>query len=384
MSDTEAILKKLISIPSFVDSENNEKELIEYIIDFIIKNAPSLKIQKQLVEKGRYNLVVSGPEKISTVLFGHMDTVLPKENTDKPFKPRIEGDKLFGLGSVDMKFGLAIMLDLIKNNHKPGVGYVFTVDEEYEFKGAFKLRENFSLKPNLIINLEPTNFKILNGCRGITEFSFVVNGKSAHSGRKTYGVNAIEKGVELVEKFEKTISAFDSKDRGTSSVNLAYLHGGMLRGKNKDGSPIISDLGMVVPNYAYLNCEIRVASDKITEKFVEKSLKKIGKEIGVSVTDIKFKFYLGSMFTPKKDLKSFEGAIKATGKKVEYGNISLSGYYEVQVLQELLGSKCVIFGAGPSEMSHATNEYVSLKSVKDTQKVVRAYIDANHSEKTKA
>jgi acetylornithine deacetylase/succinyl-diaminopimelate desuccinylase-like protein len=280
MENTIDILKTIISIPSYVNKQNNEKNLIAYIKSFVHTNAPFLKVEEQHVEDNRSNLIITGPEKVSTVLFGHMDTVLPKEETDQPFTPRIEGNKLFGLGSVDMKAGIAIILDIIKNHHKKGVGYVFTVDEEYEFKGGLKLKDTFNLNPSLIINVEPTSFKVLNGCRGITEFNFVVNGKSVHAGLKKYGINAIEKGVELVNLFQKEISKFDSEVRGASSVNLSYIKGGMLQGKNPDGSPIISELGMVVPNYAYLNCEIRIASDKISKEYITEKLKKIGAEAG--------------------------------------------------------------------------------------------------------
>jgi acetylornithine deacetylase/succinyl-diaminopimelate desuccinylase-like protein len=378
MRDTIDILKTIVSIPSYVDEQNNEEKLIDYIKEFVLDNAPDLKIVDQPVEGKRRNLIITGSEEVSTVLFGHMDTVLPKEETDQPFSPRVEDGKLFGLGSADMKSGLAIMLDIIKSHHRPGVGYVFTVDEEYEFKGAIKLKSAFNLKPKLIINIEPTNLKILNGCRGITEFNFVVKGKSVHAGRKKYGINAIEKGVELVAKLQEDVSKFDSEDRGNTSINLAYLHGGMLKGKNSDGTPILSDLGLVVPNYAYLNCEIRVASDRVSKEYVSKRLIELGNEIGVVVSDVNFKFYIGSMLTDKSALKGFEDAVTSVGRKVEYGDINNAGYYEVQMLQEVSGSNCVIFGAGPTEMSHAANEYVLLESIEDTQDVIESYIDANH------
>lgn len=48
----------------------------------------------------------------SLVLNGHMDTVPPSESpwTRDPFKPVVEGGRIYGLGTVDMKASLAAML----------------------------------------------------------------------------------------------------------------------------------------------------------------------------------------------------------------------------------------------------------------------------------
>ena len=62
------------------------------------------------------------------VLAGHLDTVPPKGNE----VPRTEGDVLWGLGSTDMKGGLAVMLDLAASVAAPAwdVTYVFYAAEE--------------------------------------------------------------------------------------------------------------------------------------------------------------------------------------------------------------------------------------------------------------
>ena len=154
----------------------------------------------------------------------------------------------------------------------------------------------------------------------------------------------------LKNLFQKEISQFDTPERGSNSLNLAYVH----------GSANLSDLGMVVPNYAFLNCEIRLASAEITKEYIEEEINKLALQIGVIVGD-------------------FEKAIRSTGKDVEYCDISVAGYYEVQLLQENSVSNCVVFGAGPIEMSHAADEYVLISTVEDTQAVIEAYLDNKYS-----
>lgn len=373
MVETIEILKDLIRIPSFVDEKHDESKVCDYVVNFI-KTKTKYKYILQEVEGNRKNILVYNKPKPKIALFGHMDTVLPKTETDKPFEPKIEGNKLYGLGSVDMKSGLAIMLKLAAEVDNDELGFVFSVDEEYDFKGALKLKEIDNFHPEYIVNVEPTDAKILNGCRGITEFSFKVHGKSAHAGRKEYGVNAIEKAVELVNLFQKQVTDIDIPDGGKTSVNLAYLHGGMLK-DNGDGTSKVSGLGNVVPNYAEVTCEIRIANPAITEEFVQKQIELIADGINLKVNEFKFKFYLGSMLTPKNELGGLEESIKESGEKVEYSDMSLAGYYEVQMLQEAWGSKCVVYGVSPIGMSHTADEYVQISSLGVVESVIRRFLE---------
>ncbi len=373
MIQTIDILKDLIKIPSFVDSDNNEKVLIEYITAFIKQNTKFRYITQE-VEGDRKNILVFNKKNPKICLFGHMDTVLPKTETNKPFEPVIEGDKLFGLGSVDMKAGLAIMLKLATEIESDDFSLVFSVDEEYDFKGALKLKEIKDFNPEFIINVEPTDNKILNGCRGITEFSLVVHGKSVHAGRKEFGINAIEKAVELVKILQEKLSEKNIEEGGKTTVNLAYLHGGMQR-EIENNSVEISGLGIVVPNYAKIVCEIRIANPVISTEYILMELTKIAESLEVKIDDFKTKFYLGAMLTPKAELIELENTILENGEVVEYGDISLAGYYEVQMLQEGWGGSSVVYGPGPISQSHMANEFVELSSIDKAESVLRSFVE---------
>ena len=366
--ETKEILKDLIRIPSYVDKAHDERDMVVFIENFVKANT-KYKYIVQDVEGLRKNILVYNKPNPKIALFGHMDTVLPKVETDRLFEPREEGDKLYGLGAVDMKSGLAIMLKLMIEMENHELAFVFSVDEEYDFKGAMKLKEIADFKPEFIINVEPTDGKILNGCRGITEFSFKVHGKSAHAGRKELGVNAIEKTTEMVSVFQNLCSSLDLGDGGKSTVNLAFLRGGLLR---EDGQ--IVGMGNVVPNYADVVCEIRVANPKIDKEFVEKKIFGIAENLGVTISDFKFKFYLGAMLTDKASLVELEKAIESAGMVAEYSDVSLAGYYEVQMLQEAWGSKSVVYGAGPNAKSHMADEYVEISSLTRVEKVVVDFI----------
>jgi len=371
MTKTEKILSRLITIPSFVDENHNEEQLGVFVENFL-KTKTNLTVERQAVEKGRFNLIARGKSDPKIILFGHLDTVLPKNETEKPFSPRIIDDRLFGLGSVDMKAGLAIMLDIASKDLSEEIGFVFSVDEEYDFKGAKKLMEIKDLHPKTVINVEPTNQKILNGCRGITEFSFDLIGKSAHAGKKQLGINAIECAVSLSNFLQQKMSEFDDED-AKSSVNLAYLHGGILD-KMLDGEPVVNKMGNVVPDFARVILEIRIGKPEITQTLITDLVNQKSKEMGTRLENLKFKFYLGSMLTKKNDLKSFEESVSKSGKPIEYADINSTGYFELQMLQEKWGGNCLAYGPGPEGLSHAANEYVDLPSIQSVQKVIEDFI----------
>jgi len=363
------LLKQLISIPSYVSDNVNEIEVANFIFDFLSEKT-DLTIEKQEVENCRFNIVAFKNKSPKIVFFGHMDTVPPKVETTLPFEAREEQGRVYGLGSVDMKAGLAIMLDIAqRHSNSDDLAFVFTVDEEYEFKGAYKLIEEYKFNPEYVINVEPTGLKILNGCRGVTEFAFNVHGTSVHAAMKSKGVNAIEKTVELFSLLQKDLMKFDRED-AKNSVNLAYLNGGCL---NEDGD--VSCSGNVVPNYAQCVGEIRLTDSKINQNYLRKRIKELGEEIKVRISDIQFKFLLGSMYTNKADIKLFEKAVRENGVECEYVSIDETGFFEVQLLQEKWSGKVIVFGPGPDSNAHKADEYVETKTIEKTIDIFESFIE---------
>lgn len=372
---TNDLLKELVAVPSYVGLDCNEAKLAEKIKTFFAGSR--YKIEEQTVEGDRKNLYVHDGTSPKIIFVGHMDTVPPKEETENSFKPTEVGGKLYGLGSVDMKSGLAVAINAMLENKKPGLAGIFTVDEEYDCVGAVRFAEKYNLKPKLLINLEPTDLEILSGCRGIIEFTFEVYGKAAHAGMKYLGINAIEKTVEMVNILQVELTKIDPKNGAKSSVNLSFIHGGNLEGFDKDRNAKISDVGNIVPNYCRLQVEIRTANSKIKFDYVKKLLERMAKKLKVKVTNLKLNYELGSMSVLPSEINTFVEAVGRSGIPIKYRDINASGYYEVQVMREKWGCPVVVFGPGPNEMSHKANEYVDLETVEETEEVVSNYLKEN-------
>ncbi|HUZ44311.1 MAG TPA: succinyl-diaminopimelate desuccinylase [Acidimicrobiales bacterium] len=134
------------------------------------------------------------------ILAGHLDTVPAQDNET----PQIDGDVCRGLGSTDMKGGLAVLALLAEQLRDPALDltFLFYSCEEVDMRhsGLLQLRD---LRPELLegdvaILAEPTNCLVEAGCQGNLRLKLTVGGTRAHTARPWMGTNAIHRlGVVL-------------------------------------------------------------------------------------------------------------------------------------------------------------------------------------------
>ena len=130
------------------------------------------------------------------LLAGHLDTVPANGNE----RPRIEGDVLHGLGSADMKGGLAVMLELARTLGPAAavdVTYLFYVCEEVDtrYSGLLAIERERPdlLDADIAILGEPTGSRVEAGCQGNLRAVLCLGGHRAHTARPLMGVNAIHR-----------------------------------------------------------------------------------------------------------------------------------------------------------------------------------------------
>lgn len=147
------------------------------------------------------------------MLLGHLDTV-PRSDENPP---RIEGDKIYGLGASDMKGADAVILDVLAHavEHEPKhdiVGILYAC-EEGPFDGS-GMPEIIEAAPalfddsDLAIAMEPTDNAIELGCLGTMHAKVHFHGQRAHSARPWQGRNAIH----LAAPFLSALAAHETRD----------------------------------------------------------------------------------------------------------------------------------------------------------------------------
>jgi len=195
-------LQKIVSIYS--PSEREEE-----VANFISDEAKKLGFEKTEVD--HFNNVVleigSPTAEKTIVLLGHIDTV-------KPFLPvKVEGDELFGRGSVDAKGAFATFvfaaLAASKKLKNTKIIVAGASQEEKHGTGARVLAEKFS-KPDAVIIGEPSSFEgITLGYKGTFSMEFFKRKTSAHSANDSEK-NAIEEAIEFTQKIKNFCDKFNS------------------------------------------------------------------------------------------------------------------------------------------------------------------------------
>ena len=180
-------------------------------------------------------------------LGGHLDTVsLCGGWTKPPFDGIVEGDYMYGVGTLDMKAGCAaIMLALEKfaeeyflpGKFKGKLIYHLVSDEE----GPYGLGTVFIINDQIHHIAEEADFAIICepsagftkvphpciclGAKGGYNYTLKVYGKSAHAATPYLGVNALTDAAAIVGQLEKITPAKDEK-LGESTLCVIRMDGG--------------------------------------------------------------------------------------------------------------------------------------------------------------
>jgi succinyl-diaminopimelate desuccinylase len=235
----------LVAIPSV----SHEEAALTDHLDATLRTLPQLT-----VERVGANLVartqLGHPTRV--ILAGHTDTVPVNGNAE----PRIEGDVLWGLGSADMKGGLAVMVALAEAVPEPAVDvtYVFYAGEEVqaEHNGlAHLVRDRPDLLAGDVAILgEPTNGELEAGCQGTLRMEVTLRGQRSHTARPWMGRNAIHRlgaVLRLVDGFDERRPVIQGCEY-REALQAVLVSGGVA--------------GNVVPDLASVTLNRRFAPDR--------------------------------------------------------------------------------------------------------------------------
>ncbi|WP_041867696.1 acetylornithine deacetylase [Sodalis glossinidius] len=180
--------------------------------------------------------VGSGPGGL--LLTGHSDTVPFDDGrwTRDPFVLTEHDNKLYGLGTADMKGFFAFVLDSLRDidvaSFKKPLYVLATADEETSMAGARYFARSSQLRPNCAIIGEPTSLTPVHAHKGHLSNAVTVMGQSGHSSDPERGVNAIEVMHEAISHLMLLRDTLQTRYHHPAFVipyptmNFGHIHGG--------------------------------------------------------------------------------------------------------------------------------------------------------------
>jgi acetylornithine deacetylase len=309
----------------------------------------------------------------SLLFNGHVD-VIPAGSQDawdnQAFSGDVHENRLFGRGASDMKSGLAAMTmaleSLIQMNIKlkGDVILEYTMDEELSGNGTLACVIK-GYRADAGICCETSSLHVQPACIGRIWFEIVVRGKPAGIQRRWEGVNAIEKGYEVVKAVANLEAIrINSLSHPLYPDNLSSLP--CMVGMFESGSfpSAFPDVCTLKGSIATLPGE---GTDQVKQSFVEhiNHFSRTDPWLKDHPPEVVFTGYCGDSAEIPRDhpivravSDNFE---KVTGQKPPI--TGRQGAADTRYLIKYGNTPTVIFGPGLTEQMHATNEFVNIDDV---------------------
>jgi succinyl-diaminopimelate desuccinylase len=315
---------------------------------------------------GRRNLVARlgrDTDRPPLAFTGHVDTVPLGASpwTRDPFAAEIDGDRLYGRGSTDMKSGVAAFIDACRRRRDAiasscGVVLYIMVAEETGCEGSIALAAEPALvgRAGALVVAEPTANYPLVGHKGALWLRAVADGVTAHGSMPEKGVNAVMKAARAAVRLDDFDFNGERHDvLGAPTLNVGNFHGGL----NVNS----------VPDRAEINLDIRTIPGQAHGRVLEVIADAMGDEVSLQkALDVE------AIWTSPGDpwmTRVFAIMAALIGEKPVARGASY--FTDGGPLRRALGGiPTVVLGPGEPHLAHQTDEYCLVSRI---DQAVEAY-----------
>ena len=305
------------------------------------------------------------PAQTTLHLSGHTDTVVPVEGwKSDPWKPELLGDgderRIVGLGTSDMKSGVAVMLHLVEHFARPEhrlkhlrLLISCTICEEGpahgKRNGVHRILEResgrWAITTEASCDLHCPTLAV--GCQGHAVAKIILRGRSAHSASPDRGLNAIHAAAKICERVESLHRSFKDVPildgiAGRAAASVTLIKGG--------------SAGNIIPEACELTLSRRVAPGETTGD-VERELAELTADLGgISATWTLRLDAPACVIDPKGPL--FQAATEASDALFKQVRYSWNRARTDLVLFKQAGMDVLNIGPGFTGQAHVAGEYV--------------------------
>jgi succinyl-diaminopimelate desuccinylase len=215
------LAKRFIAIQSTEENADARAKVLELALSelegYTIERFESNGFKSILVYRAQER-----PEKFKIILNGHLDVVPGK---DARYTPEVDGDKLYGVGSLDMKASVACLIAIFKevaDKVDYPLGLQIVTDEETGGFHGTKHQIDNGVRADFVIVGEPTNFEVVYMTKGVLHIKTSTKGKTAHGAYPWEGENAIWKMNEFLNAL-KIKYPVPTQEEWITTINVSMI-----------------------------------------------------------------------------------------------------------------------------------------------------------------
>ena len=369
------MIRGLIGTPSIshIDPtlDQGNRAVIELLANWLEDTGFRVEIMSLPGAPRKANLIAtlgSGPGGL--VLSGHTDTVPCDEGkwTYDPFSLTEANQRLYGLGTSDMKSFLALALEASREfqagDLEEPLILLATADEETSMAGARALVEHARPRARHAVIGEPTGLRPVRMHKGILMESIHLQGHSGHSSDPSLGNNALEAMHTVIGAILSWRAELQTNFRDpffavpVPTLNLGHIHGG-------DN-----------PNRICPECELHIDLRPLPGMDAQQLRGELQLRILESLrgTGIETRFESLSAGVPgmetAADATIVRLAEKLTGHAAEAAAFATEAPYLSQ-----LGMDTVVMGPGNIDQAHQPDEYLALERLMPTIDILKQLVN---------
>jgi len=319
---------------------------------------------------GKFNLVAvlgSGPGGL--VLSGHTDTVpfdASRWHSD-PFVLTERDDRLYGLGTCDMKSFFALVLEAVRDldarKLKRPLVVLATADEESTMCGARSLAAiGRRLGRHAVIG-EPTGLKPVRKHKGIAMIAIRVVGRSGHSSDPALGNNALEGMHRVMAALLEWRETLQRRHRDPAfsvpvpTLNLGHIHGG-------DN-----------PNRICGECELHIDLRPLPGMDLAALQAEMAQHLDAALAGTSLTLETRALFEGIPALETPASAAIVRAAETLTGHPARAAAYATEgPLLDAMGLETVILGPGSIQQAHQPDEYLALDQIEPGIRILRGLI----------
>jgi succinyl-diaminopimelate desuccinylase len=290
------------------------------------------------------------PERV--VVAGHLDTVPLNDN----LPARRDETRLHGLGSCDMKGGVAVALRVAATMPVTNRDLTFLFYEceevEAERNGLQLLSQSNPelLEADFAILMEPSDGVVEAGCQGTLRVDVTTRGERAHSARSWTGVNAIHGAADVLARlsaYQPRRPVIDGLEY-REGLNAVFISGGVA--------------GNVLPDLCTVSVNHRFAPDRSVEEAYA-HVREVFEGYEVQLSDS------APAAMPGLSVPAAAAFVQAVGGTAnpKFGWTDVARF-------SALGIPAVNFGPGDPHLAHKQDEFVPLDQIRTVERQLRGWL----------